>query len=65
MEAPLRDFSTITDEVTKALEQTVLSGRFQPNQRLLEQEIAEWLSVSRVPASRPLSCHLRHRKPPQ
>lgn len=49
METPLRDFSTITDEVTRALEQAILSGRFQPNQRLVEQEIAEWVGVSRVP----------------
>ena len=43
------DRKTLTDEVVKILERSILSGIFKPNERLVEREIAERLGVSRVP----------------
>ncbi len=40
---------TVTDEVVATLEDAILSGKFKPNERLVEREIAERLGVSRAP----------------
>lgn len=43
------DRKTLTDDVVRILERSILSGMFKPNERLVEREIAERLGVSRVP----------------
>lgn len=43
------DRKTVTDEVVATLEHAILSGKFKPNERLVEREIAERLGVSRAP----------------
>jgi len=43
------DRKTVTDEAVATLEHAILSGKFKPNERLVEREIAERLGVSRAP----------------
>jgi len=45
----IRPSKTITERVTKILEDEILSGKYQPGDRLVEGRIAERLGVSRIP----------------
>lgn len=45
----IKPSKTITEKVTKILEEEILSGELKPGERLIESRIAQRLGVSRVP----------------
>lgn len=49
MGSMIKPSKTITEKVTKILEDEILSGKYKPGDRLIEREIAERLGISRIP----------------
>lgn len=49
MGSMIKPSKTITEKVTKILEDEILSGEYKPGDRLIESRIAERLGVSRIP----------------
>lgn len=45
----IKPSKTITEKVTKILEEEIFSGKYSPGDRLVESRIAERLGISRVP----------------
>ncbi len=55
----IRPSKTIAEKVLRVLEEEIVSGKYQPGDRLVEREIAERLGVSRIPVREALQTLVR------